>query len=421
MGLRDMPIIDDTTQSPDTAQTPDLKGEEVLKKDLEIQDGRWWRFSAYVIAEYRRPTGSGFRARFEPGPTRPTIRPAPNAVLERFDPWTPHWSTAGKRRTVHPPYADLLELARNLTFVPNHTSFTPTAESANAILEWCAKYGLLGILPARVEVITLQAFWVPRSEAWNDPEARGFCPRYVRYVRRAGQWSETGATTEIPDPPLTEEEATPERLYDAIPSAMNTLADRAQDIWPAPGALVWRWKQHDRQEQDLGRALRRYFPDVPHFVSHAHTYPRPCSEDFWSSYGEPVAEFARWALRFKEAVESVSQMETPRKNPTEADRQRIRVENEALLFLEGLSGTVGTPRRLRPGTRNLVRYVVAPSLLSAFAEMFLEDAELGRRALRCDTCGMFFVSDEPHARYCSVRCRNTMQRRRQRQRAELDG
>ncbi len=213
-----MPIIDDTTQSPDTAQTPDLKGEEVLKKDLEIQDGRWWRFSAYVIAEYRRPTGSGFRARFEPGPTRPTIRPAPNAVLERFDPWTPHWSTAGKRRTVHPPYADLLELARNLTFVPNHTSFTPTAESANAILEWCAKYGLLGILPARVEVITLQAFWVPRSEAWNDPEARGFCPRYVRYVRRAGQWSETGATTEIPDPPLTEEEATPERLYDAIPS-----------------------------------------------------------------------------------------------------------------------------------------------------------------------------------------------------------
>ncbi len=103
-------------------------------------------------------------------------------------------------------------------------------------------------------------------------------------------------------------------------------------------------------------------------------------------------------------------METPRKNPTEADRQRIRVENEALLFLEGLSGTVGTPRRLRPGTRNLVRYVVAPSLLSAFAEMFLEDAELGRRALRCDTCGMFFVSDEPHARYCSVRCRNTMPR-----------
>jgi hypothetical protein len=53
-------------------------------------------------------------------------------------------------------------------------------------------------------------------------------------------------------------------------------------------------------------------------------------------------------------------------------------------------------------------------LLASYALMFLWDHADGRRALRCENCSRYFVSNEVRAEYCSPRCRNTASVRRRR-------
>jgi hypothetical protein len=399
--------------------------ENTGEKNLEVQDGRWWKFTHYAIHPGQRGLRGGgtLEAATRPGPHRPMIRPEPDSALHRYDPWEAYRRLEGKRRTVSPPYQAFLELARNLAFVPRpgSVSFAPTPESEAAILAWCQEFGLLGILSARAEIITLAPEWVPRSKHLNVPSAQGFCASYRRYVRRSGVWSTTGEIVDVSNPPLTEEEATPARLRESVPTKpwKGLYADNLGYRWPKPGAVIWRWERGNSEEEPLLGAVYRYFPDVPLLGCEVWDYPRPCSEQFWYAYGEPVADFAHWAVQFMEAVEIVSRFEPMKGTDAEERRKQHLRTNDALYFLEGLAESTGRPRRFEAGTHQLVHDVVAPSLLSAFAEMFLQDAEVGRRAARCHTCGRFFVSDEPRAQYCSARCRSTMQRRRQRQREDV--
>ncbi len=391
---------------------------------LDNQDGHWWKFAQYTIEAQPRPRqGGSFAAATLPGRHAPSIQPAPDSELRRYDPWEPYRHTQGKRRTVAPPYRAFLELARNLSFVPrpNSPSFVPTQESEAAILGWCQEFGLLGILPARADAITLEPTWMLRSEFYKDPSVPGFCPSYRRWVRRSGIWRSAGGAVDIVDPPLTEDEATAERLWKSVPTKPRKsgfAADDLEFLWPKPGAAIWRWENGDWEEQPLLKSVYRYFPAVPFLMSEKWDYPRPCSEEFWYAYGEPVADFARWTIKFKEAVEIVSQFEPFKGTDQEKRRKHYIRTDRALYFLEGLAEAIGRPRRFEAGTRQLTHDIVAPSLLSAFAEMVLADFEIGRRAAQCGTCSRFFVSDEPRAQYCSVRCRNTMQRRRQRQKSE---
>jgi hypothetical protein len=62
----------------------------------------------------------------------------------------------------------------------------------------------------------------------------------------------------------------------------------------------------------------------------------------------------------------------------------------------------------------LEQVTISPGLLSSYALMFLLDQVENRRALRCEVCVRYFVSDERRALYCSPRCRHTAQSRRYR-------
>jgi hypothetical protein len=74
--------------------------------------------------------------------------------------------------------------------------------------------------------------------------------------------------------------------------------------------------------------------------------------------------------------------------------------------------------RFNPERNRVDEERVSAGLLASYALMFLWDRVDGRRALRCQNCDSHFISDEPRARYCSPRCRNTAQSRRYRSKKE---
>src|SRR5688572_22191941 len=112
------------------------------REDLDAQDGRWWKFDRYVVNDG-------------------AIQPAPDAQLQRFDPWSMHRKNGGKHRTVPTHYESLLTLSRRLTFTPGtNSAYLPTEESIDLVKDWCSEFGLLGILPVQTEMITLPPGWL---------------------------------------------------------------------------------------------------------------------------------------------------------------------------------------------------------------------------------------------------------------------
>jgi hypothetical protein len=331
--------------------------------DLDVQDGRWWKFAQYSIANG-------------------CISPVPGSSCTRYDAWEPYWLAVSQRRTVRPPYLSLLELVRHMRFSGVRSPYLPTPESETLILDWVREWGLLGILPAVCESLTLPA---PR-QADGSYEYRRFVRRAGVWGQTCGQWAERGGHTGDRTPP-------------------GALSE-------PPGAVLWRWEKYDFTFEPLEQSVLDYLPATAYSGVGRNdlSIPRPCSESFWREYAEPICNFTRWAVRFCEAVEIAGNYG----GPDLASKKELSSVNEALYFLEGLSQSIGTSAAFETGTSHLRRSMVSPSLLASFAEMALRDLENDRRARRCATCEAFFVSDDVRAQYCSPRCRNTMQRRRQR-------
>jgi hypothetical protein len=331
-----------------------------VEEPVSSEPNNWWRFEAYAIAGKH-------------------IAPVPSTSLATYDPWVAYRATEGQRRTVQPPYVPLLELARQLRF---KRPFIPDPGCEPLISAFAAQYGLLGILPAVTLAITMPAEVTPSGESG----------RTKMYVRRYGEWE---SVKEITSGDL---------LVRPLPGSAGHGS-----------ALVWDWSKNKFVSEPLDRVVLPYFPALAAAgLEAASRIPLPGTPTFWTQYAEPLKHFCRWTVRFREAVEIVSRFYLSIGSQEPADPDPV---NEALVFLEGLASCTGTPGRFQPGKRRFERELVSPSLLASYAEMFLRDLERGRAASRCATCERFFVSDEIRAQYCTPRCRNTMQRRRQRQRS----
>ncbi len=61
------------------------------------------------------------------------------------------------------------------------------------------------------------------------------------------------------------------------------------------------------------------------------------------------------------------------------------------------------------------------SLLASMDMMIHRDLVRGARAYVCKNCGTPFTSASPKAGYCSLTCRNSAQKRRQRERWQAQG
>jgi hypothetical protein len=247
-----------------------------------------------------------------------------------------------------------------------------------AALQFSKEHGLLGILLHQLETIVLP----PRP-----PNAGSILTQTV-YIRTTTGW----------------------RGLDQFPSETGAKPS---------GAFMRDLSNFEMGFVPLESIRERFFPyfePAPHWEN----FPVPFSPDFWNQYTEPLIEFWNMALQFQHAVE--------------AARFQPRRPNEWGLFQSGLDGlnvlTAPMTSNLYPerraeaisrrrGRSSVTRMVkptlgwVTHSLVASFAEQAkLDLAQF--RLLRCLKCGAYFVTKAKMAKYCTAKCRNTVQVRKYR-------
>ena len=96
-----------------------------------------------------------------------------------------------------------------------------------------------------------------------------------------------------------------------------------------------------------------------------------------------------------------------------SDRQaRPNAVDDDALAIHALNAYVSTVRWcLAPTQDGMVQRWASPSFFASLAMMILQDVAGKTRPRICRTCGRVFVSSAYQARYCSPRCRHTMNKR----------
>ena len=149
---------------------------------------------------------------------------------------------------------------------------------------------------------------------------------------------------------------------------------------------------------------------MPREQRNTYPYPLPLTEAFWQQYAEPVDDFIRAARDLVAAVTTLARLKEAGALSEVTHQDRTR----ALDALHGLIQAVQPVLRwTEDGTVHDAW--AAPSLIAAFGMMVRQDLAQ-RRLARCQRCDRLFTSEAYQARYCSARCRQTVQKRRQRRR-----
>jgi len=301
------------------------------------------------------------------------IRPAPGAKLRRYNPWKLWLETrpVGRRSDstgeAPTPYRALLEMLRTLEYrseyrlhsndgprhppMRNQLKAPLTAASEQAVLDWCAKYGSLGILPHRVLHVTL---------------APGATDQ-VQYIRIGTGWSA------------------------ALRHRHNPNASVQQ-----PRAIVHSVADPTISVETLSTTWARFFPDVPVEAQETFPYPLPLSKPFWEIYGEPLDEFLSGARALQDLLSGIKLQGA---RPLRAFQKHT---GGAFAMADSLVAPMGLGVRISPSGRVDLNFV-GNSLLATFTVMLLEDLSRGK-AMQCP-CGQLFVSSAYQAHYCSKRCR----------------
>ncbi len=304
-------------------------------------ENRWWKWSDYVVKR-------GF------------ICPAPGAKLISYDVWN-LYRAKGRRGSSKrsPPYGDLIRLSNHIHF-PRKMM---TCEQESLILQWCRRFGLLGLLTeALVEV------WLPQSTA-RDSLFRGE-RGHVHHERVARGWRSGFQVGPLPA------------------RIRNPKAILLRDGKP----IEW----------TLGDLLATYFPSIQKAKRARFRMPMPLSDSFWAIYCEPVDSFVLRAKELSRAVEGIGQV---RADPALA--------YSGMELLNGLTKHV-RPLLVRERNSRWGQTWVAPSLISVFSMMAMLDCLKGRRTIRCQRCGMTITTSNPTTLYCGNTCRWAGQKRQQR-------
>ncbi len=324
-----------------------------------LSAGRWWRFNRYELRDG-------------------CLRPARGARLSVYDPWKLWLSTrpvgrrSGQRERGPTPYRELLEVLSRLEYrkdLDDAPEFTPaevdmlagplTTDSEQAILKWCAKYGLLGILPHRV----LQVVLAPQQGA------------QVQYIRIGIGWMAIEREAGNPVTPF-------------LPSRAIVQPLRGVGITVEP----------------LSRTWARFFPETAVEQRNTFAYPEPLTDSFWKVYAEPLQDFLSGARALRELLAAIRMQRTSRLRALHrALTGGLPIVINSLVAPAGLGAPIG--RR-----RDIGLNWVGSSLLASLTLMLLEDLSQGQ-ALQCP-CGQLFVSSAYQAHYCSRRCRWRFEQRR---------
>ena len=394
-----------------------------MTQKIDYITGGWWKFTEYEIKN-------------------DFIQPAPGATLEWYEPWDLYHASK-VNDAIAPPYQALLRLAVQLgtdysvgewahakrlsdgTVVPRAgIGLTPMMEgdysiqvplkemnslrqlhrlkpdSARLLCDWCASYGLLGILPHAAEYVQLVPRW--SSEPTDDRETFA---KAVTHRRENGSWFSTiDPWWTMADAPGRPGDAVGQEYWQEGPSEEGIARIKGLDAIDIGHFNVFECSlSDDRIAQDWGA----YFPSIPRCDLKAYLFPTPLTRPFWKLYSEPVEVFIEHILIFQQATEPLSLTK-----PT-CDVVPAEVARQLLL---GLLAPIGIDLQW-DGQIPTERWV-CPSLLSSFAKMAVQDLAAGARILRCACCNGPFVTDKYQAQYCSKACGWRHRKRRARSTAE---
>ena len=170
--------------------------------------------------------------------------------------------------------------------------------------------------------------------------------------------------------------------------------------WPAPSVMLEDVHRGILSVGSLKDEVWRFFPRVSADQAETYQYPLPLGERFWTEYAEPVADFVLGAAEFARAVRNLN-------------ARRKATQLEGLRTLHAMTGAVRVA--LEPGPKRTYRQVWrSPSLLASFALMLLQDLAEQAPLYQCAVCNTLFTSKSRRAKYCSPKCRNTANKRIQR-------
>jgi len=279
-----------------------------------------------------------------------------------------------------------------------------TAESLefseqNEIVDWCSRFGLLGIMPHKAISVQIP----PRSSSPSGQEPK-------QYIRVNGQWIDLFHNIRMDGSKLIS-------FYD-LADMFQTLLSRAQlrsgktpdlpkvDELARPSHPIPTMSFIDVDGPSLrtvpvAAVLPTYFPDFKD-VGDRFECPLPLSEAFWRIYSERVDDFLQTAVTFLTAVEPIS----------------VWHDIGSLSRLESFLAPIGVSLSF-DSTNQIQEQWVCPSLLSSFGRMAVQDLSAGMRVLRCECCGGPFVTSSYQARYCSKTC-GWRQRKRRTRTAKVD-
>jgi predicted nucleic acid-binding Zn ribbon protein len=356
---------------------------------IDISAGVWWKFSAYEVRD-------GY------------IKASAGATLIPYDPWEEYRHTPAKQKSqVMRPYQSLLALADKLNIVATNKEWGLAVESQARVVEWCNRYGLLGILPHQSQMVNL----VPRWEPLHFNPTGPLLPLQRYFVRTNTGWYGSGRQI------LGGTEAQPVET-DLTQKGLIVPEEYWPRNFPSAGVLAQELHSTELKWQSLSEAWAPYFPDVALEERETYQYPTPFSVPFWHKYSESVFAFWNGAMAFRNAVKSL-QISKPLSEMTDHDRFLVA---ESIQNLHALLGSVAPSLKL--GSDGVYHQQWASkSLLGSFAMMVLLDVTEHRRILTCPVCGKVFITEAWQGFYCSDTCRHTAQKRRQRdkQRTEENG
>ena len=355
-----------------------MRGQPRTKPErLQVVDIKWWAFDEYELKNVY-------------------IRPVAGAKLSEYDPWKVYERSKGDTG-VQPPYVELLRLNSRIgrpfplrfdsgvaALRPGSHSIQLPPKDKDCLLEWCAHYGLLGILPHKFHSATLAARW-------------GEVGRQSPVAAVVKQFSRVGGEWRSRQTPFLGESIIPQELIgglvpkEKLPyGCPEAGADGFRD---GPIGAGW-------VHEHLGETWGRFFPSVEPRKRDEFDYPCPLTTEFWNVYSEPIDTFLGYVSIFDWATRCLQ----PR-----AEFDRGWEEQAARSYLQTLLAPAAQiPIQTRGQVELKWRF---PSLLSALMQMACQDALAGRYRLQCGSCHLPFVSDAYQARYCSEQCRYKQQKR----------
>ena len=185
--------------------------------------GRWWRFDKYEIR------GGA-------------LRPAPSTQLKAYDPWKRYLRSRTRGQETLPPYAEFVNLRQSLSL--------GVQESEAAILEWCSRYGLPGMLLHQTRSVTLAPRWVTVGD---KPSL--IVPGQVQYVRTNNGWAEKRTTLQ----PVSVESSfnRPELEGSPVPEK------EAPGAWARAGVLRQSLRSPEHSNERLRETYGSSFPTCP--------------------------------------------------------------------------------------------------------------------------------------------------------------